>query len=141
MTIGAKIFPFTLAYNDTGHSVFSPDKFRDILLKNKPKNLNWHAYDVEIISPTKIKFIVYDIRVGFGLDRYDSVKEKVGQFIVDDVDPRVTESSIHTRILNLAQVEFNRREDVRVGKEILKLAQQIAVENLYLAEELDAKDS
>ncbi len=36
--------------------------FRDIFLKEKPEELIWYSYDVIILSPTLIEFVVYGMQ-------------------------------------------------------------------------------
>lgn len=55
-------FPFTLRASETPHYTYSPHAFRKTFLEVKPEGLTWYAYDVIIYSPTKITFVVYDMR-------------------------------------------------------------------------------
>jgi hypothetical protein len=60
-----QLFPFTLYAEETPHFTSSSYDFRGVFLANKPAELTWFAYDVVIHSPTRIEFMVYDMRDTF----------------------------------------------------------------------------
>lgn len=62
-------------------------EFQPLFLKNKPEDTSWYAFDVEILSPTLVRFI------GFDLDHYyGGVGKEKFRFEVS-VDAEMTEKA------------------------------------------------
>lgn len=58
----SNLFPFCLFAEETPHFTSSERDFQQTFLATKPADMSWFAYDVVILSPTQIEFIVYNMR-------------------------------------------------------------------------------
>lgn len=91
-------FPFTLRAQETLNYTYSPHAFREAFLSAKPEGMSWYAYDVIVRSPTKITFVVYDMRdmtyggIGGEIGRVDWI-----------VDPKITGQAMNDRMFALAR--------------------------------------
>lgn len=106
------MFPFTL-YCDRERG-WSNVNFRPLFLSNKPKELIWYAYDVNILSKSEVEFIVYDIKDAV----YGGVGSKLLSFICS-ADENLVKEFVVDRATSMAIVkrkqELNKEEDFIVA--------------------------
>lgn len=54
-------FPIDLNAYDNGHFIEMANSFRPAFMAGRKQGMPWYAFDVSILSPTKVMFTVYDM--------------------------------------------------------------------------------
>ena len=106
------MFPFTTESFDNGYYIVKPWHDNATFLKYKPKGLVWYAYDVEILSLTRAKFIVYDM-ADFCSGGIGDVKSEY-ECDIDPVDAvRLVQRQARKLAKQMEEEEFNLRRSMR----------------------------
>jgi hypothetical protein len=133
------LFPIELPAQETPHYTESDHEFRSTFIAAKPEGMSWYAYDVEVKSPTLVRFTAYGMRDSC----YGGIGEARGSFEVT-VAPEVTREAIEREAMRLAKArrraELRAEEDARIkayAGEIL--AEVYGARGSEVPQELDRK--
>jgi hypothetical protein len=102
----SNLFPISLRCNDKGWSEHS---FQNAFMRVRPKDKTWYGYDVEIMSPTDVVFIVYSMADatygGLGKADYNLQATVSPDLTAPYIDRRIVELAAQRRTAELAAEE------------------------------------
>lgn len=113
-----QFFPFTLKCDRAnGWSAYD---FKGLFLATKPKDTTWYAYDVVVLSPSRVEFIAFGMRDSY----HGGVGEVIGRYAAE-APSSVMRPSLVDRALKLGKQRFLREQELRDTEIIATYANEL----------------